>query len=139
MEKLDKEALAQIHVKQELSEMEGLGFSYGDIYSSIESSYKAGLEYAENYYLKLIEEKDKILDDRERWAIDLITEKDFVTIELQLCKESKFANDAIIRNLQSELQQAKELLKEAQEAMGSISYKHKQFFSKQKIEEFLKQ
>lgn len=87
MEKLDKEALAK--------ELYSIFNNEGNAYY-IQVGIVKGLEYAENHYLKIIEEKDKIIDDREKWANNLITEKDFLTIELQQAKE-------IIRDLESEI------------------------------------
>jgi len=52
MEKLDKETLA----KKNSSTYSGI-----PDYITAQNNYKAGLEYAENHYLKVIEEKDKDL------------------------------------------------------------------------------
>lgn len=81
MEKIDKEALAKEYCKKE-------GITYRPLEITQEYRiYKAGLEYAENHYLKLIWEKDDIISQRNEVL--------------------GYRNDDINR-LKSELQQAKQ-------------------------------
>tara|TARA_R110000868_G_scaffold402839_1_gene679572 strand:+ start:1192 stop:1527 length:336 start_codon:yes stop_codon:yes gene_type:complete len=107
MEKLDKETISK----------EQLGSGYKD-YELVKISYISGLEYAENHYLAKLEEqfnqfqeiiqKHNILHERNGEAMELM-EKD--------------------------IQQAKELLKEAKNLIFSREGENDNTFKK--IEEFL--
>lgn len=93
MKKLDKEALAENIV------IEFLGYKNKEeipkwilveLFPKYKQFYEKGLEYGENYYLKLIEEKDKEYDALESMWL---------------------AEKGINKLIQQKLQQAKELLK----------------------------
>ena len=112
MEKLNTKAL----VKKNSSAYSGV-----PDFITAQNNYKAGLEYAEKYYLKIIEKKDR--------QINIYTKafnepKQFY---LNACETED--------NLKSELQQAKELLNQA-----IINYKEVGYHTAAlKIKEFLKQ
>jgi hypothetical protein len=75
MEKLDKETISK----------EQLGSGYKD-YELVKISYISGLEYAENHYLKLIEEKDK----RNKELIENV-----ITLQLEIKQAKKLLRQAI--------------------------------------------
>lgn len=77
MEKLDKEALAKEYAK----------YNYDSILVDIEIAYNEGLEYAENHYLKLIEEKDSTISRLQERRKDMTEEATRLKTELQLAKE----------------------------------------------------
>ena len=118
MEKLDKEAVTnKLWLEKKHPHIM--------VHNTFDYSCKAGLEYAENHYLKLIKEKDK-----ENLVLGISFN--------QISQESVERQD-LIAELYEELQQAKELLNE----INIVTYKHKTHLKDEllsnKIEEFLKQ
>jgi len=174
MEKLDKEALAK--------ELHSIFNNEGNAYY-IQVGIVKGLEYAENHYLPMIENRnkliDKLLQDKlnleeellktKTESVNIIEEKDKEikelkihyqvgvkcsqllneqTKELQQVKQehAKSCDDfgSFRESLQSELQQAKELLKELSSALNKTLWQWENPMEQgyklgNKIEEFLKQ
>jgi hypothetical protein len=93
MEKLNKKEIFNKWVHEETIE-EINKFNRKFCSERVEISFKAGLEYAENHYLEVIEEKDKEITKYQKDYID---------------------SSESIGNLGKQLQQAKELLKELYE------------------------
>ena len=145
MEKLDKEALAENIV------IEFLGYKNKEeipkwilveLFPKYKQFYEKGLEYAENHYLKLIEEKEELnqslilslneaherVKDREKE----LQESELIRNQLDLQSSS---DGETMKELIEELQQAKKLLKEAEVNYKSVGY----HTAASRIKEFLKQ